>query len=103
MQSRLVVVAGGVRASTSREQQAHHCNFPDSRTPPERQGSAQASHRSQSWRAATQSGSSEPRETPVQLAVIQWTRVAHKAIESFGDDPLWQIQLKHDGKPTVSI
>ena len=36
---------------------------------------------------AAPAGSSEPREAPViQLAVIQWTRVAHKAIESFGDD-----------------
>ena len=52
---------------------------------------------------AAPSGASEPRDAPVQLAVIQWTRVAHKAIESFGDDPLWQIQLKHDGKPTVSM
>ena len=53
---------------------------------------------------AAPAGSSEPRESPViQLAVIQWTRVAHKAVESFGDDPLWQIQLKHDGKSTVSM
>ena len=52
---------------------------------------------------AAPAGSSEPREAPVQLAIIQWTRVAHKAGESFGDEPLWQIQLKHDGKPTVSM
>lgn len=48
-------------------------------------------------------GSADPLEAPVQLAVLQWTRVANKALDTFGDDPLWQIQLRHDGRPAVSM
>ena len=50
-----------------------------------------------------EASAANPQEAPVQVAVLQWTRVASKALESFGDDPLWQVQLKHDGRPAVTM
>ena len=51
--------------------------------------------------AAASSGG--PVEAPVQLTILRRTSVASKAIEDFGDEPLWQIQLKHDGRPMVTM
>ena len=52
---------------------------------------------------AASSTSGQPVEAPVELSVLQWVKVAGKVLDGFGAAPLWQIQVRHEGKPCVTM